>query len=876
MTVQNKDRPKSLQSVLDVLMPPLRFAARESFAHVHRLRGFESLLESTIAQHEDLDHTYQRIFKNLGQGFESAPPEVRRQKIEDFFSQLDIDQHASPHNERLEKQDRRGQTLPAHQKESPETDTKTAGKVAKTASSKASARRGKQASKRMPVKTQERPPQKSTSNGGSKMMTQRQFLESPLEALRGIGPSKAKAFQSRDIQDVGDLLYCIPRTYADRRHVSPIGQLQDGVTAVVHGEIISSAPIGRGRGARYEVTLDDGTGRVKLVFFHYKQFDMHRRFTPGKAYTAAGVPVRYKNAIQMVHPNVAQGEAIDFLSGILPVYPEFKGLHSAELSRAIQAALNLLQPLSITDNLPSWIRQKVSLETFEETMNRLHAPSRDITDDELAELMNRTSTMHRRLAFEELLMLQIAMKLKSADEIRPRAIPLPGERHTAIAKETFPFKMTAAQSRTAEEILNDLSTDRPMARLLQGDVGAGKTAVATIGLVRTFQAGHQSVLMAPTEILAEQHFKTVKGFLSPLGIKVGYLTGSVKTKERKLLLARLKNGEIHCLVGTHAVISDDVVFKSLGFCVIDEQHRFGVAQRAKLQNKGLVQKDGTSMDPHLLIMTATPIPRSLALTCYGDLAVSVLDELPPGRQPIETRVLRGEFLEALEAIQQTLHRGNQAYVVYPLIEESEKLDLADATKGYEKLQKRLGHDSVALIHGKLNADEREATMRKFARGDISVLVSTTVIEVGVDVPKATCMVIVNAERFGLSQLHQLRGRVGRGKDQSSCYLLMGERGAGKDAFRRLAIMEKSNDGFLIAEEDLAIRGPGDFLGTRQSGVPNLIFADLLQHAHLLESAKEIADEIVDAKGSERDPQYEALIQTVRHRFQRKVALMDAG
>jgi ATP-dependent DNA helicase RecG len=850
---------KRIEGIKAVLLPPLRFASRENYTHVHRLRGFESLLETTVGQYPDLDDDTRRNLLEIGHGFENASPEKMKVKIEALLSFFDEVGEGKAFDRPLHSgKDRSG------------SDGRSSG-PSKAAPSKKSIVTDSKDTK---------PSRKSNSVRGAPSkkgsVEQITFLETALEALRGIGPSKATALRERDIGDVGDLLYIVPRTYADRRYIAQIGNLEQGVTAVVKGEIVSSTVIGHGRGSRYEVLLDDGSGRMKLVFFHYKQFDMQRRFAPGKFYTAAGEPVIYRGTFQMVHPNVAQGQSTELLSGIQPIYPELRGLHPAELGRAIHAAVQLLRTQRIIDNLPNWIRERAAVCSFEDMMVRLHDPHSSLNDSALSDLIGRTSSMHRRLAFEELLMLQISLRLKASDATRNAAWPIVGDTVKALAKELLPFQLTNAQDRTTGEIFNDLESDRPMARLLQGDVGAGKTAVATLAMFRAVRSGFQAALMAPTEILAEQHYQTIRAFFSPLGIRVGLLTGSTKTKDRKLLLARLKNGEFNCMVGTHALIGDDVHFSKLALCIIDEQHRFGVAQRAQFQSKGSRLPNGKTADPHLLIMTATPIPRSLALTCYGDLDVSVLDERPPGRQPIETRVLRGDYQQAFSAIEEALQKGQCAYVVYPLIEESEKLDLADATRGYEKLKRRLGDEKVALIHGRMPAEERDTKMAAFAAGELSVLVSTTVIEVGVDVPAATCMVIVNAERFGLSQLHQLRGRVGRGMAASHCFLLMGEDGAGKDAFRRLAIMEKTNDGFLIAEEDLAIRGPGDFLGTRQSGIPNLIFADLYQHAALLETARTIATELLDADPMLADPNYQSLYKSVQTRFQRKFALMDAG
>jgi ATP-dependent DNA helicase RecG len=681
---------------------------------------------------------------------------------------------------------------------------------------------------------------------------------------------------------VGDLLYVLPRTWEDRRGARSIASLEPGETAVVSGEVVASGQIGgggrgrgRGRGSRWEVVLDDGTGRLKLTFFRFSAWDMKKRYERGQVVTASGEVAVYKGMLQMVHPRVAAGARTDELSGVFPVYPEVGGMHPLELARNVSAALDYVRAHPPRDLLPEHIRDAADVPGLLESLEAVHAPDEDISPDELADLISHDAPAFRRLAFEELFVLQIAMALRRRAGLVEPAPALPGDDVPTLARRALPYTLTGAQARTANEIFADLDRDEPMARLLQGDVGAGKTAVAALASLRCVRAGYQAAFMAPTEILAEQHRLTLESLLAPLFVRVGFLSGSLKTKERREVTEALADGEIDVLVGTHALLSDDVDFHKLGFCVIDEQHRFGVVQRAALREKGPRDDARGHLVPHLLVMTATPIPRSLALTYYGDLQVSVIDEMPPGRTPVKTRVVDDRLADRVwEAVGAALERGERAYVVYPLIEESEKLDLQDATQGFEQLKERFGEEHVALLHGRMASDERDRVMTAFKKGDVSVLVSTTVIEVGVDVPEASCMVVVGSERFGLSQLHQLRGRVGRGAAKSECWLIATS--GGEDAARRLRVMEETTDGFRIAEEDLAIRGPGDFLGTRQSGLPTLLFSDFAKHAELIELARHLATKLCDEDPDLGSETHKPLLRLVQTRFKDRLALTGAG
>ncbi|HEY1098145.1 MAG TPA: ATP-dependent DNA helicase RecG, partial [Myxococcota bacterium] len=635
--------------------------------------------------------------------------------------------------------------------------------------------------------------------------------------------------------------------------------------------------VGGGRGRRFEATIDDGTGLLRLVFFHFKQGELMSRLTRGNVVTVSGEVKKQQGRATMIHPRLTAGDKATALGGVSAVYPEIRGLHPLELGRACAAAVDVIDKTPPPDPLPPAIIAKVQLPALSTALTSLHKPADDIDVEALRALVERRSPGHMRLAFEELFVLGTALSLRRRAQGVDPAPPLPrvdGE-EDAMAR-LLPFAPTGAQKRATGEILADVEKPVPMARLLQGDVGAGKTAVAAMAALRAARAGFQTAFMAPTEILAEQHGRTLKKIGFAAGLRVEVLTGSVGKKARALLEARLRNRDIDIIVGTQALLSDGVDFAKLGLCIVDEQHRFGVVQRALLRSKGPVV-EGKNLTPHLLVMTATPIPRSLTLTVYGDLAVSILDELPPGRTPIKTQITP-DLHAAVDVIRQTLSRNERAFVVYPLIDESEKLDVMAATAGYDDLQREFrradGVEDVALLHGKMSTADKDAAMSAFARGDKRVLVSTTVIEVGVDVPQASLMVIVNAERFGLAQLHQLRGRVGRGAAVSTCLLVPGD--ASNDALERLRTLEETNDGFRIAEKDLELRGAGDVLGTRQSGMPTLAFSDVVKHVKLIETARQLADDVVSRDPTLALPEHAGLRRLVHERYADRLALTAAG
>ncbi len=653
------------------------------------------------------------------------------------------------------------------------------------------------------------------------------MYNSSIEQLPGVGPVRLKALLGLGVKTLGDLLGILPRDY-ELKTRRPIASLSAGMSGLVVAQVLRLKLSGPGRTQRLEVVLRDSSGFMKLVFFQPKSVAYLKNLTPMTEVTVAGPVTSFNSVLQMAHPKIAIGDKANEWEGVWPIYPDLKDMPSGDLARLIDVALNLVRTNKPAEQFDADTLKRLNILPLFEAYEAIHQPK----------ALFKSMDSHpgfRRMAFEELYQLQLRLQKHRKAQEQAEAPVLPVVPSETLFKQVMPFTPTGAQARAVAEIVADFARPYPMLRLLQGDVGAGKTAVAASIAHHMAENGYQTAIMAPTEILAEQHYNLFVKLFGPE--KIARLQGSLKSKERRLALERLQSGEVKIVIGTHALISDDVHFHRLGLCIIDEQHRFGVDQRTALRNKGRLGKKV----PHVLAMTATPIPRSLALTAYGDFALSILDELPPGRTPISTHVLQGNPTHNLLMIaDRCLKNNEQAYLIYPLVEESEKLDLLHAEAGYQELVSRFGESQVALVHGRMNAADKDAAMGRFSRGEARFLVSTTVVEVGVDVPNASCMMIIHPERFGLSQLHQLRGRVGRGSRKSSCYLLTDQMFLQQEAFRRLSIMEKTQNGFEIAAEDLAIRGPGDFLGTRQSGLPIFHHCDLVKHADLIEPARELA------------------------------------
>lgn len=694
-------------------------------------------------------------------------------------------------------------------------------------------------------------------------------LGTSVQYLKGVGPQVAEALTRKGIVTVGDLLFHLPYRYLDRRHLTPIEQLTGGKDRTVVAEIVTCglAFMGRGRRRIYEIVLSDGTGRMTAKWFHVPKF-MLNKFKRGMWLLVSGEVSVYRKEIQFIHPDVQILDASEApfaeAPGIVPLYPLTEGLSQRLLRRLILNALECLPQL--TETLPKSILERQDLLPLSRSLLLIHDPS---ATENLKALNFFRSPAHKRLIFEEFFYLTLGMTLKRQKYIDQEGIAFKkeGELLKSFLKK-LPFQLTGDQKNVLSEISQDMQAPRPMNRLVQGDVGSGKTIVSLIASLIAIQNGYQSVMMAPTEILAEQHFQGASKLFAAVGLPVSLLTGSTLKGEREILLAKLKKGEIPLLIGTHALLEEPVQFEKLGLVVIDEQHRFGVRQRAALRKKGQM--------PDILVLTATPIPRTLAMTVYGDLDVSAIRELPPGRQAIQTSVVAEKSRQKVYGlVKDAIGRGEQVYVVYPLVEESEKLDLKDATKMFHALSEEFSSARVGLIHGKLEASEKDSIMKDFKAHKLDILVSTTVIEVGVDVPNATVMIVEHAERFGLAQLHQLRGRVGRGEKGSYCVLMVGG-GQSEESLARLKVMAKTQDGFEIAEADLAIRGPGEFLGTRQAGLPDFLIANIVRDAPLVSVARQEAERLVADDPTLGKDEHQVLKKVLMEKWQGKLELADVA
>lgn len=662
----------------------------------------------------------------------------------------------------------------------------------------------------------------------------------PVQFLKGVGPKLGDLLKRRGIATVDDLIHFYPRTYEDRRAVRSIRSLVADQVVSIKAQVLKvrSMPLGKSSRRIWEVIVGDSTGRIACKYFRIPYKGYFDRFESHQQVRVIGKVISYRGTLEFHHPDLhAVGDGEENVDQLVPIYTELEGISSSKFEKLVQAAFN--KP--IVERLPFWLREKYNLVSLEQALKEIHRPPLEQAD----QFLQLKSPAQRRLIFDEFFGVELHMALKKRVTERESTAPIQAlGRKVEELVSSLEFELTGAQLRAFDDIRNDLKKPHPMHRLVQGDVGSGKTLVALMSAVLAGEAGFQTALMVPTEILAEQHFKNTVARLSPLGLKVALLTSAVKGKERAAILDDLKNGLIDVCIGTHALIQEDVEFKKLGLVIIDEQHRFGVEQRNLLREKG--------RSPHFLIMTATPIPRTLAMTVYGDLDVSIIDELPKGRIPITTRKAFETKRELVNGfIRDHLQKGRQTYIVCPLIEESEAMDFKNAMAEFERVTKEFPEFKVGLLHGKMKAAEKDQVMRDFRDNGIQILVSTTVIEVGVDVPNANIMVIEHAERFGLSQLHQLRGRVGRGAQKSFCILMLGY--ALSDVARKRAeIMEQTSDGFKIAEADLEIRGPGEFLGTRQSGLPGFKLANLVRDVKILTEARKAAFELV-----ERDSEFKA-------------------
>ncbi|WP_024461612.1 ATP-dependent DNA helicase RecG [Marinimicrobium sp. LS-A18] len=647
-------------------------------------------------------------------------------------------------------------------------------------------------------------------------------------ALKGVGGKLAEKLGKLGINTLQDLLFHLPLRYLDRTRVTPIGALQPNVNAVIEGEI-RAVDVVYGRRRSLVCRLQDGSGTTTLRFYHFSGAQK-QRLTPGTRLRCFGESRRGASGLEFYHPEyefLDGAEAVALDDRLTPVYPATEGLTQQRIRALASQALTFLDRHPLTELLPEDLRRELDQVPLADALRYLHAPPRRA---DVARLMDGTHPYQQRLAFEELLahhLSLLVLRQQTQAEGAPSLAPDPALHKQFLSQ--LPFQLTGAQQRVSREIAEDLVKSIPMLRLVQGDVGSGKTLVAALAALTAVASGYQAAIMAPTEILAEQHRNNFGAWLEPLGIELGWLTGRLTAARRREQLSRLASGEARVVVGTHALFQEEVEFANLGLVIIDEQHRFGVHQRLELRQKG----SRTGLRPHQLIMTATPIPRTLAMSAYADLDTSVIDELPPGRTPVTTVVISEQRRpEVIERVSRACEQGRQAYWVCTLIEESETLAAQAAEATAENLAAALPHLRVGLVHGRLKAKEKEAVMAAFKAAELDLLVATTVIEVGVDVPNASLMIIENPERLGLAQLHQLRGRVGRGSEASHCVLLYGSP-LSRQSRERLAVMRDSSDGFVIAERDLELRGPGEVLGTRQTGEMQFRIADLQRDADLL-------------------------------------------
>ncbi len=663
--------------------------------------------------------------------------------------------------------------------------------------------------------------------------------KAPCQTLHGVGPRLSALLEKRSIYTLQDLLFHLPFRYLDRTHLTPLRDVRAGDYVAIEG-VIESHRVSRGPKGSLICELQDASGHIILRFYHFNAEQM-RHLSVGTRLRCFG-EVRYGyQGLEIIHPeylHLTPGKALEVDDHLTPIYPTTEGISQFQWRRLSDQVLELLTQGAVLSDHLLHLQEKFSLPSLSAALHYVHRPPPDADRNQL---LAGIHSMQQRLALEELLAHHIGLsRLRAA--LQAMAAPQLNDTKTLTQQflAQLPFALTAAQNRVLSEIRSDIERSEPMLRLLQGDVGSGKTVVAALSLLQAVSSGYQGAIMAPTEILAEQHYHNLTQWFSPLGLTVAWLSGKVKAKARRETLAAIQEGSAHIVVGTHALFQEAVQFKNLALLVIDEQHRFGVDQRLALREKGLQQ----DFNPHQLIMTATPIPRTLAMSVYAHLDHSVIDELPPGRKPIQTVVLANDKRDSIVArVKEQCLAGKQAYWICPLIEDSEKLQCEAATTTYQQLSAQLPNLKLGLAHGALSANDKTAVMQAFKNGDIDLLVATTVVEVGVDVPNASLMIIENAERMGLSQLHQLRGRVGRGSAESFCVLLY-QAPLSDTAYQRLHVMRSTESGFIIAEKDLALRGSGELLGTRQTGLGRLRIASYTRDSALLPVVKEIAQTLL--------------------------------
>ncbi len=825
--------------IVQAITKPLNFASKNDFANLPQIKGLEKLIEGLGHQALSLElaQSQKRLIQELLEifsGFEGSSMEEKKERIgrsmrivmqlEGYTAEAEVEVRVEG-----------------------ETKTKVQGKGKVQAADKA---------------------QVSPTAYRGKAPT----LSQPIQFVKGVGPRIAKKLEKKGIRTIEDALYFLPRRYEDRRVIKKISEIHVGKVETVLAEVLLAGTVlYKGKGKRvFEVIVGDGTGTLTLKWFHGSEEYLKSRFKKGRRVIISGEVRLFKHQKEVHHPDMEIADHIEddplHFKRIVPIYSEPEGLYQKTIRKIMKGVVDNYAH-ELTSPIPEDIIRRQKLMDFGEAVRHVHFPPEDVS----LELFNlNRSDAHRRIVFDEFFFVQLGLALRRSDVSGEQGIPfqiLHG--YTQRLLQSLDFQLTSAQERVLSEIEEDMRQAHPMNRLIQGDVGSGKTIVAIMAALIAVENGFQASFMAPTEILAEQHFLNIQRLVKPLGVRSVLLTASVKGSEREEIQQSISSGEGHIIIGTHALIQEHIHFHRLGLLVIDEQHKFGVIQRATLRKKGEY--------PDVLVMTATPIPRTLTLTLYGDLNISLIDEFPPGRVPVETRLYyERERPKVYELVKEEIRRGRQAFLVYPLVEESDKVDLLDATRMADHLQRDVFPQfRVGLIHGRMKGEEKEAVMVKFRDGQIDILVATTVIEVGIDIPNASLILVEHAERFGLPQLHQLRGRIGRGRYLSKCLLLAHYRRS-EEARRRLRVMEETSDGFQIAEEDLFIRGPGDFLGTRQSGLPDFRVANILRDGKILNEARHEAFSLVERDPDLSQPGHRSLAETLRERWRGRLELARVG
>jgi len=819
---------ESLENIIDKIEAPIVFASRDSYKHLSRITNLEKVMiallrhlkeeikhSETLSQNNELNATV-AVLLDIFNGYDSLSQQQRMDRLEQSFPRLSELKILLKKNPMMEE---------------------TFGQ----------------------------------SYGGEMALTDPHALSRSVESVRGVGPKIAALLAKKNIHTVEDLLFYLPRRYEDRRSVSRITDTVHGMKQTVIGRIFKTETRYLGKKKVFCALIDDGSEILKALWFNKgRETFLKGILKPQTRLILTGKISGLPFEREMIHPDYEimenQDDQLLNFKRIVPFYPETEGIHQKTMRRIIWKLVRDVSHL-VHSPIPDDFCRKRHLMEIKEAVHNVHFPAQN-QNFEL--YMEMRSEAHRRLVYEEFFISQLGMALRKSRESLATGISF--KTNGEMVKRFYAllsFTLTDAQKRVISEIERDMSESHCMRRLLQGDVGSGKTVVAMAAMVNVCENGYQSAIMAPTEILAEQHYRNLKKWGQELGLRVAILTSGIKPAERVPLLNSIQKGGIDMVIGTHSLIQEGVNFRNLGFVVIDEQHRFGVVQRAMLLKKVPI--------PDVLVMTATPIPRTFAMAAYGDLDYSVIDEMPPGKIPVRTKVFNENQREHVyKIIRGEVQKGNQVYIVYPLAEASDKIDLRDATRMAAHLQHETFPDyRVGLVHGQMKGIEKNKVMNNFYRKEIQILVSTTVIEVGIDIPNVSLIVIEHAERFGLSQLHQLRGRVGRGEKPGLCVLMMQESDL-PDAAKRLSIMEQTNDGFRIAEEDLAIRGPGEIMGTKQSGLPDFRIADIIRDANILYEAKTDAFDIINKDNCLSSLEHRPLMDVLIKRWGGRLDFADIG